>query len=149
MTRRTASFPTGQKVCRKCALLGLASSGVCQAESVTRSAGALLPHRFTLTSPGRLPNPRLAVYFLLHCPDSRERWALPTTASSEARTFLNKHPVSRTSHCDHSVHSASTGYSIRSKSERVQVEKEPRLQPIKRPISPREPHLFRLSQIGL
>ena len=32
-------------------LLGLASGGVCLASPVTRDAGALLPHRFTLTTP--------------------------------------------------------------------------------------------------
>jgi hypothetical protein len=42
----TARFPgrTG----RPCPLLGLAPGGVYQATSVTRGAGALLPHRFTL-----------------------------------------------------------------------------------------------------
>ena len=33
-----------------CGLLGLASGGVCLATPVTRNAGALLPHRFTLTT---------------------------------------------------------------------------------------------------
>src|SRR3954451_14126831 len=32
------------------ALLGLAPGGVCQANRVTPAAGALLPHRFTLTA---------------------------------------------------------------------------------------------------
>jgi hypothetical protein len=39
-----------------CLLLGLAPNGVCRAAAVTRGAGELLPHRFTLTSsrgPGR------------------------------------------------------------------------------------------------
>src|SRR2546430_12514709 len=34
----------------RCGLLGLASGGVCLAIPVTRNAGALLPHRFTLTT---------------------------------------------------------------------------------------------------
>ena len=34
-----------------CDILGLASGGVCLATPVTRNAGALLPHRFTLTNP--------------------------------------------------------------------------------------------------
>ena len=33
-----------------CGLLGLASGGVCLATPVTRNAGALLPHRFTLAT---------------------------------------------------------------------------------------------------
>ena len=37
-----------------CLLLGLAPDGVCRAAAVTRDAGELLPHRFTLTS-GRSP----------------------------------------------------------------------------------------------
>ncbi len=47
-------------------LFGLAPGGVCQAESVTRSAGELLPHRFTLTP--RHTRKRAAVCFLWHCP---------------------------------------------------------------------------------
>ena len=41
---RVVSSRTGS-----CSLLGLAPGGVCQASQVTLSAGALLPHRFTLT----------------------------------------------------------------------------------------------------
>ena len=37
-------------------LLGLASNGVCQAIRITPHAGALLPHRFTLTC-GQFPGP--------------------------------------------------------------------------------------------
>ena len=51
-----------------CDLLDLASGGVCQAIPVTRDAGALLPHRFTLTIAGGLfsvalsrESPRIAV----------------------------------------------------------------------------------------
>jgi len=57
-TRRTAS--RRQPVARlvNYALLGLASGGVYRAEPVTRSAGALLPHRFTLTSSRSLESGR-------------------------------------------------------------------------------------------
>src|SRR5207302_1480809 len=44
-------------------LLGLAPGGVCRAGPVARSAGELLPHRFTLAG-GEPP----AVRFLWHCP---------------------------------------------------------------------------------
>ena len=49
-TRRTASRRHAVSHMTIYALLGLASGGVYRAEPVTRSAGALLPHRFTLTS---------------------------------------------------------------------------------------------------
>lgn len=70
-------------------LFGLAPGGVCRAEPVTRSAGELLPHRFTLTRPfGASPSRTSAVCFLWHFPYSRERWALPTTMPCGVRTFL-------------------------------------------------------------
>ena len=50
VTRRTASRRDPVSSITNFALLGLASGGVCRAEPVTRPAGALLPHRFTLTS---------------------------------------------------------------------------------------------------
>src|SRR3954466_13501953 len=80
-------------------LFGLAPGGVCRARPVTRPAGELLPHRFTLTS-----NPSQAscagaeaVCSLWHCPypsHFRElrRWALPTTAPCGVRTFLRGMP---------------------------------------------------------
>src|SRR5687767_6508997 len=40
----------GRAALERC-LLGLAPGGACRAGAVTRAAGALLPHRFTLTSP--------------------------------------------------------------------------------------------------
>ena len=49
-TRRTASRRRDVANSTIYVLLGLASGGVYRAGSVTRSAGALLPHRFTLTS---------------------------------------------------------------------------------------------------
>ena len=79
-------------------LLDLAPSGVCLAKPVTRPAGELLPHRFTLTArvyPAFLAGRRSmsrkireAVCFLLHFPWPFGRWALPTTLSYGARTFL-------------------------------------------------------------
>ena len=67
-------------------LLGLAPDGVYRAAAVTRGAGELLPHRFTLT---RAPESAVAVCFLWHCPVRvTARWALPTTAPCGVRTFL-------------------------------------------------------------
>jgi hypothetical protein len=70
-------------------LFDLAPGGVCLAKPVTRPAGELLPHRFTLTA---RTEAREAVYFLLHFPWPRGRWALPTTVSFGARTFLPPRP---------------------------------------------------------
>ena len=82
-------------------LLGLAPNGVYPAGSVTRSAGALLPHRFTLTrkairskpnyfaSFGSRRSPIRAVCFLLHLPYPHGRWTLSTIAFYGARTFLS------------------------------------------------------------
>jgi len=72
----------------RCSLFNLAPGGVCLARPVTRPAGELLPHRFTLTS----QETREAVCFLLHFPWPRGRWALPITVSSGARTFLSPGP---------------------------------------------------------
>ena len=77
---------------RPCSLFDLAPGGVYLARPVTRPAGELLPHRFTLTSPGE---PDAAVYFLLHFPWPRGRWALPITVSFGARTFLPPAPDNR------------------------------------------------------
>src|ERR1700742_4751451 len=66
-----------------CGLLGLASGGVCRAIPVTRNAGALLPHRFTLTTT------RVAVYFLWHFPASHLGLPLAITLLCEVRTFLD------------------------------------------------------------
>jgi len=68
----------------RCSLFDLAPGGVCLARPVTRPAGELLPHRFTLTS----REIREAVYSLLHFPWPRGRWVLPITVSFGARTFL-------------------------------------------------------------
>ena len=69
----------------RCSLFDLAPGGVCLARPVTRPAGGLLPHRFTLT----WRETRQAVCFLLHFPWPRGRWALPITESYGARTFLS------------------------------------------------------------
>ena len=63
--------------------------------------GALLPHLFTLTAASCETE---AVCFLWHCPGPYGRWALPTTASCGARTFLRMKLQAAPS-SDHSVHS--------------------------------------------
>ncbi len=68
-------------------LLDLAPDGVYQAAGVTPSAGALLPHRFTLTCDWRT-SPS-AVCFLLHFPAGHPDWLLASILSSGAPTFLS------------------------------------------------------------
>ncbi|BAV96540.1 hypothetical protein LEN_1053 [Lysobacter enzymogenes] len=51
-----------------------------------RTRGALLPHRFTLTTHSR--RNRSAVCSLLHFPSARAAQALPGTVPCGARTFL-------------------------------------------------------------
>ena|SRR5581483_5884586 len=70
--------------------LGLAPGGVYRADRVTPIAGALLPHRFTLTCEGR--SPPSAVCFLLHCPASHLDWPLASTLLCGVPTFLNTVP---------------------------------------------------------
>jgi hypothetical protein len=72
-------------------LFGLAPGGVYRAGAVTRAAGELLPHRFTLTGPRGGP----AVCFLWHCPWGRPPWVLPSTLPCGARTFLPSPPGDR------------------------------------------------------
>lgn len=50
------------------------------------AGGALLPHRFTITT--RVLRRRSAVYSLLHFPSARAAQALPGTLPYGARTFL-------------------------------------------------------------
>jgi len=73
--RASNSYPTHPAVgpCGRASLFGLAPGGVYRAPDVTTGTGALLPHRFTLTSarhaaarPFRARG--LAVYFLWHFP---------------------------------------------------------------------------------
>src|SRR5690606_29071041 len=71
----------------RCGGLGLASGGVCLAIPVTRDAGALLPHRFTLT-PATPGDATVAVCSLWHCPASHLGLLLATTLLCEVRTFL-------------------------------------------------------------
>ena len=66
------------------ALLGLAPGGVYRATPVTRGAGGLLPHRFTLT--GRRSGP--AVCSLWHFPAGHPGLPLTTTLPCGVRTFL-------------------------------------------------------------
>jgi hypothetical protein len=67
-------------------LLDLAPGGVYLAAAVTRGAGGLLHHRFTLTDSAR---GRPAVCFLWHCPAAHAGLPLTTTLSCGARTFLD------------------------------------------------------------
>ncbi|RDI50079.1 hypothetical protein DFR68_106517 [Nocardia mexicana] len=65
------------------AAFDLAPGGVYRAAPVTRGAGALLPHRFTLTG-ARAP----AVCFLWHCPAGHPGLPLTTALLCGVRTFL-------------------------------------------------------------
>src|SRR5688572_15131318 len=63
-------------------LFGLAPGGVCLADAVTRAAGELLPHRFTLT---------VSLRRSVLCgtvPWGRPPWPLASTLPCGARTFL-------------------------------------------------------------
>ncbi len=66
----------------------LAPSGVCRAARVTPGAGALLPHRFTLTC-GAFRRPS-AVCFLWHFPAGRPDWPLTSTLPYGVPTFLDQ-----------------------------------------------------------
>ena len=65
----------------------LAPGGVCRADRVTPVAGALLPHRFTLTCAAR--RPPSAVCFLWHFPAGRPDWPLASTLPCGVPTFLD------------------------------------------------------------
>ena len=70
-------------------LFGLAPDGVCLAGQVAPAAGALLPHRFTLTcarSQGAGPS---AVCSLWHFPAGRPDWPLASILPCGAPTFLS------------------------------------------------------------
>ena len=86
-----AAYPRGApangRTGRPCPLLGLAPGGVCRAARVAPDAGALLPHRFTLTC-GRSPGPS-AVCSLLHFPSGRPDLALASTLPCGVPTFLD------------------------------------------------------------
>ena len=68
--------------------LDLAPGGVYRAAQVTLGAGALLPHRCTLTCDARRrPS---AVCFLWHCPSSHLDWPLASTLPCGVPTFLDR-----------------------------------------------------------
>ena len=69
------------------ALLGLAPGGVCPASSVTRTA--VRSYRTFSPLPQSSLRSCVAVCFLWHFPDPCGWWALPTTVSYGARTFLH------------------------------------------------------------
>ena len=71
--------------------LDLAPGGVCRAARVTPGAGALLPHRFTLTcdrSPKATAHRRSC--FLWHFPAGRPDWPLASTLPYGVPTFLDQ-----------------------------------------------------------
>src|SRR6266404_7287207 len=74
-------------------LFGLAPGGVYRADPVTRVAGALLPHRFTLTTRSAVAGGLVAVSFLWHCPWGCPPWPLASTPPFGARTFLRPAPT--------------------------------------------------------
>ncbi len=76
--------------------LDLAPGGVCRAARVTPGAGALLPHRFTLT--GASPESGgPAVCSLWHFPAGHPGSVLPITLPCGARTFLDSWGLPRPS----------------------------------------------------
>ena len=91
--RALAAYPRGNERATL-PLLGLAPGGVCRAAGVTPGAGALLPHRFTLTcaTPYRSTASPSAVCSLWHFPAGRPDWVLPSTLPCGVRTFLGRVP---------------------------------------------------------
>ena len=72
----------GRAALERC-LLGLAPGGACRAGAVARAAGALLPHRFTLTPPPR-KSKRGAVCFLLRLREVAPAWVTPAPCPAES-----------------------------------------------------------------
>jgi len=72
-------------------LFGLAPQGVCRAAPTRVGRGALLPHRFTLTSSSSILRwtRRSAVCSLLHFPSRRRAWPLASLLPVRVRTFLD------------------------------------------------------------
>jgi hypothetical protein len=66
-------------------LFDLAPGGVCRSAPVARGAGALLPHRFTLTCADRSLGRPSAVCSLLHFPADRPDWLSPAPCPVESR----------------------------------------------------------------
>ena len=80
-----------------CGLLGLASGGVCLATPVTRNAGALLPHRFTLTTLARGQGWRSVFCGTFPRVTSDCRWQSPCSvksglSSTSRRTWMPRPP---------------------------------------------------------
>jgi hypothetical protein len=75
-------------------LFGLAPQGVCRAAPTRVGRGALLPHRFTLTSSSDTLrcSRRSAVYSLLHFPSRHRAWPLASLLPVRVRTFLDTLP---------------------------------------------------------
>ncbi len=72
-------------------LFGLAPGGVYQAGPVTRTAGGLLPHLFTLAHRRRMRHSAGGRFpFLWHFPSGRPAWALPSSLPFGVRTFLGR-----------------------------------------------------------
>ena len=68
----------------------LAPGGVYRAVQVALDAGALLPHRFTLTSASDLSEAASAVCFLWHFPAGHPDWPLASTQPFGVPTFLDQ-----------------------------------------------------------
>jgi len=86
----SSDLPGAVEAGRSMSPVGLAPGGVYQAAEVSPGAGALLPHRFTLTEClVACESTHSAVCFLLHFPSGHPAWELPSTLPFGARTFLN------------------------------------------------------------
>ena len=83
--RAGAAYPTASDGPPSC-LLDLAPGGACRAASVTRRAGGLLPHRFTLTSAAS----HGGGLFSVALPRGHPRPALTGTLPFGVRTFLER-----------------------------------------------------------
>jgi hypothetical protein len=68
----------------------LAPGGVYRAAQVALNAGALLPHRFTLTSAPTSRTMPSAVCFLWHSPAGHPDWPLASTQPFGVPTFLDQ-----------------------------------------------------------
>ena len=68
----------------------LAPGGVYRAAQVALGAGALLPHRFTLTSAPTSRTMPSAVCFLWHFPAGHPDWPLASTQPFGVPTFLDQ-----------------------------------------------------------
>ena len=88
MPGASCDLPGGSRGPRSNApIFGLAPDGVYLASPVTRAAGELLPHRFTLAFAAF---GEFAVCSLLHFPWGHPPWVLPSTLPCGVRTFLQR-----------------------------------------------------------